>query len=1074
MTVGPVDPVAIALPSRYRLVRALGSGGMATVHLAEDALTGRQVAVKVLRHDLAGAVAIERFLLEVRVTQELRHPHVIPLLDAGAVDGIPYLVMPYVAGVTLQQRLRRERQLPLPEAVRIVRAVSGALTLAHAHGFLHRDVKPANVLLDGEQVFLTDFGIARAIQRSATDQLTLSGISIGTAGYMSPEQATGDPTLDGRADQYALACVAYEMLAGEPPFTGPTGREVIAKQLSLVPPSVRVIRPALPEAVDAVLHRALEKVPADRYPTVQAFEEAFEEASRQPPGTSVPSGTAHPVPGTAATGGATGTGVPAPWWRRSPAVAGVGALSLALAGTLTARELGVLGDGLPRLSPADSVRYAVMPIRAAGETLPAVATDAVRAALAQWTDLEVVDEARVREALADEGAATPAEPSEEARAARRLRAGRYVRGEVVAAPAGPVMRLRLVDAVARDSVVGEVEAVLAAGLGTDASMRGVVSLVERLLVGDVPEGAGTRVLAARRAHATGAEALRRFALQTAESAFVAAVAADERFAAAHLGLALARHWSGDEPARWRINVGQAAVGRATLTVREQRIAVALEAALRDDAASSCDAWRTLVADDTLDVVARLGVANCVVDDDVVLPDPRSPSGWRFRTSYRDGMRHYMRAFELEPRILEAFGGEAMESLRRLFRTSANHLRFGRAAPPSPLRFTANIERLGDSVGFVPVPRARGAPHVVRDYAARNAAIRLQRELMLEVASSWVATSPRSADAHHAVANALAALGDPSALVTLERARAFAATLEERGRVATAELALRLAFAVRDLDTVAVRRSRRLADSLFSSTAATDPRGLALRASIAALTGRADEAVRLAANPALAPALGAPASLREGARELLVLSALGGPQPALRRFEERVALTIARAFPPEEQGALRMQVLARAASMAFPIVRSPLLDSLANDDELVALQVALQRGDTAMVRAGLEGIRLQRRGGLPEARTLDALTPEAALWLALGDAREAADWLDPTLGVLPQVEPSPLRSPVAAASLARALALRAEAARRLGDDSTARRAAAALDILWSRADDGLREAIRAPGTSSHPPSEPIRR
>lgn len=1048
MTVGPVDPIAIALPSRYRVERRIGSGGMATVHLATDTVTGRPVAVKVLRHDLAGAVTVERFLLEIRVTQELTHPHIIPLLDAGAVGGLPYLVMPFIDGETLQARLRRERQFPLEEAVRITGALAGALTLAHARGFLHRDVKPANVLLEGMGIYLTDFGIARAIQRSVTDQLTMSGISIGTAGYMSPEQATGDPTLDGRADQYALACVAYEMLAGEPPFTGPTGREVIAKQLSIPAPSVRVIRPALPEDVDRVLRRALEKTPADRYPTVQAFAEALEEAARQPAGTSAPSwgATRVPTPGT-------GTAVPvAAIGRGTRILAAVAAL--AIIGVSTRAVVKAIGDGLPTLVPADSVRYAVMPLQARGATLPTFATRAVRSALARWSDIAVVDEAQVDEVLAEAGAATPA-PSQLARAARDLRAGRYVRGEIHPTATGSELRLLLVDAIRGDSVLREVSGVLTAGSGPiDAE---IVRVVDALLLGpDVDRGAGngTRSLAARRAFAAGAVALRRFALFTAESAFVAATTADDRYAAAHLGLALTRLWRGDEVARWRINIEQATLGAETLSAREQAIAGAVAAQADDSLAVACARWRALTRSDARDPLAPMGHAQCLTDDAIVVPDRASPSGWRFRTSYREALGEYERAFQLEPRILEAFGGETMEPLQRLFHTAGNRLRQGRAEAPSPLRFTANMAWIGDTLSFVPYLKRAESSHIVRDMRAWEEARRRQRALVRDIAASWVAAFPRSAAAHHALASSLASLGDPSALDTLMRARALAQTVDERLRVASAELSMRLAFAIRDLDTLGLRRVRRLADSLMRDAPSDRPRGVVLRASIAALTGRVREAAELADAAATSDAMMIPAALRDGAPRLMVLSALGAPAAEIAALEDRVADRIARTVPPEQQEGRRLEVLARAASMAFPEVRSARLDSLAAGDELVAIQAAWARGDRATARAGLETIGTHRAGVNPEVRSLDALAPEASLWLALDEPDEVRRWLDPTLRALPQVDPGPLRSPLHAASLVRALVTRARAEERQGDPEVASRLRTIVRILWTDADAAL--------------------
>jgi serine/threonine-protein kinase len=267
---------------RYRLVRELGRGGMAIVFLADDLRQGRTVALKVLRPEVAAALGGERFLREIRIASHLQHPHILGLYDSGQSDGVLYYTMPYVEGESLRDRLARERQLPIHEAVRIAHEVAEALGHAHRHNVVHRDIKPGNILLLGSQAMVADFGLARAITESAGAELTKSGIAVGTPAYMSPEQAAGDSHLDGRSDIYALACVAYEMLAGEPPFTARTSQAVLAKHLQEPPPSVRVVRPTVPQPLQAALNRALAKIPADRFPTAEEFAAALEEGGRAP------------------------------------------------------------------------------------------------------------------------------------------------------------------------------------------------------------------------------------------------------------------------------------------------------------------------------------------------------------------------------------------------------------------------------------------------------------------------------------------------------------------------------------------------------------------------------------------------------------------------------------------------------------------------------------------------------------------------------------------------------------------------------------------------------------------------
>jgi TolB-like protein/tRNA A-37 threonylcarbamoyl transferase component Bud32 len=271
----PTERVRAALTGRYEIVREIGSGGMATVYLARDLKHGRIVAIKVLRAELAATVGSERFLREITVTAGLDHPHILPLLDSGEAAGLLYYVMPYVEGETLRDRLRREKQLSVHEALRITHEVADGLGYAHERGIVHRDIKPENVLLGAGHARIADFGIARAFSVSASDGLTGTGISVGTPSYMSPEQAAGEQNLDARSDLFSLAALLYEMLAGSPPFVAATPQSLVARIIADPVVPVRRVRSSVPVGVEHALSRALEKIPADRYPTARAFVEAL-------------------------------------------------------------------------------------------------------------------------------------------------------------------------------------------------------------------------------------------------------------------------------------------------------------------------------------------------------------------------------------------------------------------------------------------------------------------------------------------------------------------------------------------------------------------------------------------------------------------------------------------------------------------------------------------------------------------------------------------------------------------------------------------------------------------------------
>jgi TolB-like protein len=264
------------LAERYAVERELGRGGMATVYLATDLKHGRQVALKVLRPDLALALGPDRFLQEIRIAARLSHPNILPLHDSGEAAGLLYYVMPFVAGETLRARLLRERQLPVEDALRIGREVASGLDYAHREGFVHRDIKPENILLASGQAVIADFGLGRAIRAAAAGQELTSGqMVLGTPGYMSPEQGTG-AELDGRSDVYSLGCVLYETLTGEPPFTGYSAQAVIAKHLQQTPLPIGTVRPGLPPRLEQAVQRALAKVPADRFQTAGALASALE------------------------------------------------------------------------------------------------------------------------------------------------------------------------------------------------------------------------------------------------------------------------------------------------------------------------------------------------------------------------------------------------------------------------------------------------------------------------------------------------------------------------------------------------------------------------------------------------------------------------------------------------------------------------------------------------------------------------------------------------------------------------------------------------------------------------------
>jgi tetratricopeptide (TPR) repeat protein len=518
-----------ALANRYVIERELGQGGMAVVYRAQDAVEGRTVALKVLRPEMMAAVGAARFLREIAIERRLHHPNILPMFDWGWAGGSLYYTMPCVEGESLRERIRREQQLPLADATAIVRDVAAALDYAHAQGIIHRDIKPANILLAGGGAQVADFGIARAMTAAAGDQLTASGVALGTAEYMSPEQAHAERNVDGRTDLYALGCVLYEMLAGEPPFTGPSVQAVIARHTQAPPPSVRVVRRSLPEGVDRVIAKALAKTPVDRFATgrelVAALEAAAAEGEHKP---AQPWSAAARRPG-----------------MRAMVLAGIGVLAVAVGAWMIFRPG---DDGL------DPKRVVVFPLRGggdphAGEAVATAITYALSAAppLRSFDGWHYLDDA----ARTDVGK----QPAQVEGIARRLGARYYIVGSIVQGRADSVSVLLTLQRVGSDStVVRRASGLAGTGvipqLGLDAAAMILPSLIApgRVVDGSALSGRQPTALAN---FLLGESEYRRMQFASALEHYRAAVREDSTFGLAALKGAQAANWlshAGDDAA----------------------------------------------------------------------------------------------------------------------------------------------------------------------------------------------------------------------------------------------------------------------------------------------------------------------------------------------------------------------------------------------------------------------------------------------------------------------------------------------------------------------------------------------
>jgi hypothetical protein len=1039
MPVDPFEHLQSALRDRYRVERPLGRGGMALVYLAHDLKHDRQVAIKVLRPELTAMLGRERFLREIQIAAKLNHPHVLALHDSGEAGELLYYVMPYVEGETLEERLRREQQLSIEDAVRIARDVASALAYAHGRGIIHRDIKPGNILLSDGHAVVADFGLARALtQAKSASAITASGITIGTPAYMSPEQVSGESEIDGRSDVYSLGCVLYELLAGDPPYTASNPQGVLAKHAAAQVPSVRTVRSTVPEWLDRAVGRALAKAPADRFGSAGEFEKALELESEY----------------------RIGRGRALKRWRTAAVVAGV----VGAAVLVWALATGGPGEGTASEKGLDTTRYAVLPFDFPGGLAARLnERQLFEDALVRWKGVTLVDRNQLESILAGKRS-RDLSPARTARLIAGIGAGRFVRGEVTRLGDSVRIRAQLYSSAQAtrplQEAIGKAPYPVS---GLDAVVR---DLTDRLLFRGAPPPSptewenGTRSLAARQAWLQGRAALERWDLLGADSSLARATREDAEFAQASLWLAVARAFAGVRTTQWRFQAEQAATRADRLSPRDLLISDALLAQAAETGENACLTWRKVADDDPLDFVGWYGLANCIRLDQIVIRDPTTASGWRFRNSYQEAIRAFRKAFEQLPAAHRAMRSQASGQNLDLFYTSGNLLRPGRATPPDTAAFAAWPSWEGDTLVFIPFPRPdvmRGDPRT-RSSTVREAMLH-QRELFHQVAMAWATAQPDDSQALETLASALELLGDPSALDTLRRARRVAGDRKLELRLATNEFWLRLKLAIPD-DIRGLAAVRALGDSLIHPRLGPDaPPPITLRG-IATLLGKAGTAVRFNVAVETRGSGRVSRALVRDAPALEVFAALGGPSDSLREVESRVMSAIETGLLAAERDEARQEYLGLPASMMFPDSRFQSLPKLAGlGDPLLDAQVAAAAGRLDEVLAYIQSRRQAHQRIAPQDLTFDGLYPQARLLLILGDTAGAAAWLDPTLMAVSRAQSTTLSTISGAGSLVRAMALRAELADRLGDAATAARWARAVAELWRGGDDFLQPIVR---------------
>lgn len=1012
-----------ALASRYEVIREIGRGGSATVYLARDLRNDRDVAVKLLDAAVAGPTGTHRFLREIRVISTLDHPNILPLLDSGEADGLPFYVAPFVPGRSLRDRLDSEGQLPLEEVVELAADIAGALDYAHGRGVIHRDVKPDNILLEEDRALVADFGIVRAFEHVEGGRLTTTGVALGSPMYMSPEQTTGTDAVGTRSDVYGLACLLYEALVGEPPFSGPTAQVVFAKKLSVTPSPPSKLRTGLPPALDAVLARGLAPVPADRYETPGELASALRTAARS-------RDTSR---------------------HRRAAWAGVAIACLGLVAWWIAAEARQEATPIP-----DPDRVMILPFETDDASVDLDEVSGLRDAIARWSGVSVVDPLVTREQMGDRPIRSLARAAE---VARELGAGRFIRGTI--SRRGDSLRVHGIVYSSSESSTALHDHVVRMTADEAASGSALDVLADELLFGgrlDRPgeEPSGTRSAPARRAFIEGEEALSDWALPRADSAFSRAASQDPDFAAAHLWSGLVRFWNDRPVNELSTPAARARLGAEELPPGGRTAAEALAAFVDGDLGAACRLWDRLARDHPRDHTAWFSLARCLDLDPTVVETASSPSGWSFRTSTHGALRAYRRAFELHPPILSSFSGEAYEPLLTLLKASGNQRRVGISEGPSPRRFAADPAWRGDSLAFVPWPIESARSRVTVEADEFQLALLRRRQAVRDITARWASADPESADARAALALSLTMLGDPSGLDTLQVARELSSSDRERSAAMALEVWLRLALSLPS-DVDGIRRSRALADSLLSAPDSGLSRASTAR--LAALTGRAHRAAELVSQPGGASVEVFAPPIRRWGPPLMVYSAFGGPEDSIASFEARGWSSVRRELAPDQRSRAIFEWLARPATLAFPTFAFAGLDSLTDrGDWLLDAQAALRRGDSATTWQQLTQVEMERREIPPANLTLDGLFPEASLLYELGRFEAAARWLDPTLDALPQASPHVLSTPERGAALVRAMALRARVADAVGDAATAARWAMAVATLWSDADAFLQPSV----------------
>ena len=720
----PPERLTAALADRYTIEREVGSGGMATVYLAEDLKHHRKVAVKVLRPELAAALGPERFVREIEIAAQLTHPHILPLYDSGEAGGFLYYVMPFVEGESLREKLARERELPVSEAVRILRDVVDALDNAHGQGVVHRDIKPDNVMLSGRHALVTDFGVAKAVSdATGREGLTTAGMALGTPAYMAPEQASADPHIDHRADIYAVGALAYELLTGRPPFTGTTPQAILAAHVTQAPDPVTDHRAAVPAALSDLIARCLEKRPADRWPSAAELLQQLEALG-------TPSG------------GVTPTGM-----RPVASVRRTSRIRIGLAVVLVT----VIGAGIfamLRGGGAADPRHSLIVFPFENQTgdaefdwLQAASVNALGLNLAHWEDLRVYDEERTASLMRRRDVEPGDIDFEAARQmAQEADVGTLIIGEIRRENDSLVFDAKVHDVASGERIAREIvrSAVTADPRAIFDSLGGLVLDLSGAPPGERPGmlQQTTTSAAAYREYLNGMAALQRMELDSAEAHLRRAVGLDSTFALGYLKLSWAMTWN-------LMNIPPADTARLNASNTEQARLIAL--AQRYSSALPLR-FRRLVEYRAAYYGGRMQEARAIAED-LIAQDPTDAEAW-----YQLGEAHWHHGAEAFPHA-DTLGnlGRALRAFERTLALDSGyvlayfHTSQALTACAEPLRGTLATARGGGWVCLADsaIYGSREELEQTVGTAAIDDIARELKERQVLVAYGWVAALPQT-------------------------------------------------------------------------------------------------------------------------------------------------------------------------------------------------------------------------------------------------------------------------------------------------------------------------------------------